>query len=137
MKTTFLLFLLLALGVRVGAQTPEAKLTFAFSQLKGNGVATFAGTLYGIDADSAKLLADQLGPLVRESGDYFGYQVVTRTPLTKRVERLVIAIYYDKFPVYMRVDLYDTPSGRIYLPASVSRDAAAILPFDVISAAGK
>jgi hypothetical protein len=37
----------------------------------------------------------------------------------------------------MRIDFYENTKGRICLPAKFSREAADILPFDLISATGK
>ncbi|HEY4300773.1 MAG TPA: hypothetical protein VGM73_07870 [Candidatus Didemnitutus sp.] len=127
----------LALAALAHAQVSEPRLNLAFSQLKANGVTTFADTIYGIGSENSHLLASQLAPLLKDAGDYFGYQYIQRTNLAKRVDRLIVVIYFDQYPVYLRLDTYDTPSGRIYLPANVSRDPGAVLPFDIISAAGK
>ncbi len=137
MKVILLALLALVLARPLPAQPAEGKLYQALAQLKTNGPTTFADLLYGIDTESARLLANQLKPLIGPSGDYLGYQVVSKIALTTRVERLTLAIYFERLPVYMRIDVYENPSGKIYLPAKVSRDAADILPFDLISAAGK
>ena len=126
MKTLRLLFLLLLLGLRASAQTNEVDLTAAFTQLKGNGPVPFANALYGIDLDSARQLANQLTPLLRQAGEYTGHEILSRNPLTKRIERLTIVIYFEHFPVFMRLDYYDTPRGKICLPAFVTRDASAV-----------
>ncbi|HVU15637.1 MAG TPA: hypothetical protein VHD32_01835 [Candidatus Didemnitutus sp.] len=132
-----LLLSALALATLAGAQTSEPKINVAFSQLKGNGVTTFADTIYGIGSASSRQLATQMGPMISDAGDYLGYQLVQRTNLAKNINRLILVIYFDRFPVYLRIDTYDTPAGRIYLPANVSKDPDAVLPFDIISAAGK
>lgn len=138
MKTfTLVLVLLLAVVMRLNAQTGEVDLNFAFSQMKANGLTPFAKLLYSGDQKNSQLLVDQLGPLVQPAGEFIGFELLSRRPLTKRVERLLIAIYFDNFPVYMRIDYYENTKGRICLPAKFSKDAAEILPFDLISASGK
>ena len=137
MKTLTLLLLILAIAVRANAQPSEITLDSAFSQLKGNGAAPFAKALYESDQENARQLVSQLSPLLTQAGEFFGYEIVSRRYLTKRVERIVIAIYFEKFPVYMRIDAYDTPKGRIFLAASCNKEASALLPFDLISASGK
>ncbi len=135
MKKLTLLFLLIA--IRLCAQTGEPDLNFVFSQLKGNGPVPFAGALYEGDQAKAAQLVGRLGPLMRDSGDFLGFEILSRQYLTKRVERVVVAIYFDRFPVYLRFDYYDTSKGKICLPASVSKEANEILPHELISISGK
>jgi hypothetical protein len=134
---TLLLLATLALAPLGLAQVSEPRLNLAFSQLKANGVTTFSDTIYGIGSENSRLLALELAPLLKDAGDYFGYQLIQRTALARRVERLILVIYCDHYPVYLRIDAYDTPAGRLYLAANVSKDAGSVLPFDMISAAGK
>ena len=137
MKILRLLPLFLVFALRLPAQSAESDLNFAFSQLKSNGPVPFARALYAGDTDSAKQLSERLGSLTGNSGDCFGYEVVSRKFITKRIERFVVAIYFEKFPVYLRIDYYDTTKGRICLPASLSKEASDLLPFEIIAAAGK
>lgn len=138
MKTfTLVIVMFLTAGTRLSAQMGEIDLNFAFSQMKSNGLMPFAKLLYAGDQKNSQQLVDQLGPLVQSAGDFNSFELLGRRPLTKRVERLVIAIYFDNFPVYMRIDFYENTKGRICLPAKFSREAADILPFDLISATGK
>ena len=137
MKIPCLLLLLVALVCRAHAQSGGPDLDFAFSQFKGNGPIPFARVLYDTDPDNARLVVNQLSPLLAQSGDFFGYEIVSRKFLTKRIERVIAVIYFDRFPLYMRIDYYDTPKGRICLPASFTKDATAILPFEMISTTGK
>ena len=135
--TSLFLILLLAAGIRLNAQVNEVDLNFALAQLKTNGLFPFAKILYADNQESAKQTVDQLGPLLRASGDYAGFEILSRRNLTKRVERLVIVLNFDNFPIYMRIDYYDNSKQKICLPAKFSREAAEILPFDLISATGK
>ena len=138
MKTfAFIFFLLLASGIPINAQTNESDLTFAFSQLKGNGAVPFSKAIYQTDTESARNLVDHLTPLIQGSGNYLGFEIVSRHALTKRIERVVIVIYFENLPVYMRIDAYNNTKSQIFLTAKFSKDAAEILPFDLISAAGK
>lgn len=138
MKTfTFVAFLLLTIVTRVSAQASEVDLNFPFSQLKGNGSVPFSKALFVGDQESATQLVNQLSPLLRSAGDFSGFELLSRRNLTKRIERLVIVMYFENFPVYMRIDSYENSKGRIFLPAKFSKEAAEILPFDLISASGK
>lgn len=136
MKTVTLLLLVILLSTRASAQAGANDLDFAFLQLKGNGAGPFAGSLYQ-DPDNARQLANRLNPLIQGAGEFNSYEIISRRPLAKRIERLTIVIYFEKFPVYMRIDYYDTNKGRICLPASVAKEAAEILPFDLIASVGK
>jgi len=136
MKTLALLFLILALGTRVNTLAGEIDLDFAFSQLTSNGATPFARRLYD-DPENAKQLISRLDALMQGAGNCVGHEIVSQRFLTKRIERLVIAIYFENFPIYLRIDFYETPKGRICLPAAVSKDGSDILPHDLIAAAGK
>lgn len=119
------------------AQMGEPDLNFAFSQLKSNGPVPFARALYEADQDAADELVSRLVPMTKHVGEFTGFEIVSRKFLTKRIERVVVAIYFERRPVYLRVDYYETAKGRVCLPAAVSREAADVLPFDLISAAGR
>jgi len=136
MKKSRLFCALLVCAFGVSVLQAQAELDFAFSQLKGNGAVPFANALYQ-DPDNAQRLANRLAPLLQGAGEFSGHEVLSRRYLAKKIERVVIVLYFEKFPVYMRIDLYDTARGKVWLPASVSRDATDILPLEIISAAGK
>jgi hypothetical protein len=136
MKNHALLFLILVLGTRVNALAGEIDLDFAFSQLASNGSTPFARRLYD-NPENAKQLVSRLDALMPGAGTYVEHEIVSQRFLTKRVERLIIAIYFENFPIYLRIDFYETAKGRICLPATVSKEASDILPHDLIAAAGK
>ena len=130
--------LLLALAVaRMPAQNVETDLSFAVSQLVGNGPVPFARALYPVDDDSYRQLADRLTAITRDAGAAIGFEILSRRLIAQKVERIVIALYYEKRPVYLRVDSYSSPKGRIFLPALVSREAIDVIPLDVINTSGK
>jgi hypothetical protein len=130
----FLVIFLLSPGLR--AQSHHDNLDAAFAQLKGNGLSPFARVLYE-DSDSADNFVRRLSPLVSNAGDFFGYEIVSERRITQKITRVVIVIYFDKSPVYLRLDYYETPKGRICLPALASKEASDILPPDLIAATGK
>jgi hypothetical protein len=135
MKKTPLLFLVLLIGTGLNAFA-QVDFDFSFSQLKGNGVIPFANSLYQ-DPGNASQLVSRLSPLVQGAGEFNSYEVVSRRYLTKKIERVIVVLYFERLPIYMRIDYYDTSKGRICLPASVSKEASDILPFELISASGK
>ena len=136
MKKIHLICAVLFCGFSVSALKAQTDLEFAFSQLKDNGAVPFANALYQ-DPENAQRVITRLTPLLQGGGAYNGFEVVSRRFITKKVERVVLALYFDKFPVYMRIDLYDTPRGKVWQAAQVSREATDVLPLEIISAAGK
>ena len=134
---TLAIFLLLTLATRASAQSADGDLSSAFSQLKANGAIPFAKALYPDEPENARQLISQLSPLIQMAGEFSTFELVSRRFLTKRVERLIVVIYFENFPVYLRIDSYENSKRRIFLPVKISRDAADILPFDLISASGK
>ena len=119
------------------AQSSGPNLDFAFEQLKTNGAEPFAKYLYEANPENSRAVAAQLSSLAKGKGDYLGYEVISRVRLTKRVERVTIVINFETCPIYMRIDLYDSIKTKLCMPAVLSREATDILPFDLISAAGK
>lgn len=136
MKKICLLAIVLHFGFRASALGAEIDLDFAFNQLKGNGAVPFANALYP-DLDNAQRLVTRMSPLLQGGGEFSGYEIVSRRFLTAKVERVLIALYFERFPVYLRLDIYSTLKGKICLPAVVSKDAAEVLPLDTIASAGK
>lgn len=136
MKKIALLIISLSFCVSAFPQAGANDLDFAFSQLKGNGPASFANSLYQ-DGDNARQLTNRLNPLMQGVGEFNGYEIISRRFLSKRIERLIIVLYFERFPVYLRLDYYDTTKGRVCLPANVSKEASDILPYDLISTVGK
>ena len=134
-KTFGLSILLLASALYGQNRGPD--IDFAMSQLKTNGAVPFAKAIYLDDADLGNHLGAKLEPQIRNFGDYLGYEVVSRKYICKRVERVVLVIYFERRPLYLRVDYYETSKMRICLPWIVATDAAEVLPFDIISASGK
>lgn len=136
MKKIHLLCAVLFCGLSVSALKAQTDLDFAFSQLKDNGAIPFANALYQ-DPESAQKVITRLTPLLQGGGAYYGYEVVSRRFVTKKVERVILALYFEKFPVYMRIDLYETPRGKVWQAAQVSKEAMDVLPLEIISATGK
>ncbi len=134
-----LVSLILILGFAfVGhAQQTDSELDFAFSQLKTNGPVPFSTALFDTNGGAARHLQSQLTPLVANAGDYIGYEVVSRKPLTSRIDRIVLAIYYQRCAVFMRIDSYQSASSRRFLSAFATDDADKVLPAEIIAVTGR
>lgn len=133
----FLCLCALCLALPAFAQVAAIDMDFAFHQLKTNGSEPFAKALYEANPECIKPLVAQLSPLIKDRRGYIGYEELSRARLGKRLERVVYAIHFENGPIFLRLDFYDNGSQRICLPAVVSREASEVLPFDLISAAGK
>ena len=136
MKTPIFFLLILLLGSRLHGQIHQDNLDSAFNQLKGNGLTPFARALYE-DTDSANNFIHHLDPLMRGAGEFLDYEILSIHPLAKKINRMIIVIYFEKFPMYLRLDTYDTPKGRIYLSPLASKEASDVLPPDLIAVSGK
>lgn len=134
-----LAFLVLAAGFAVSghAQQTDNRLDFAFAQLKSNGPGPFARALFDPNPGAARQLETQLSPLVANAGGYIGYEVLSHKPLTRRIDRNIVAIYYEKGPVFLRIDSYRSSDQRIFLPAFVSNDADKVLPAEMLEVTGR
>jgi len=137
MKRSLFLVMLFLSGLALRAQSSDLNLDFAFEQLKTNGATPFAKVLYDSDLDGVKSLSKTMGPMVEASGDYLEYEILSRKPIGRRLERWVLAIHFSKRPLFLRLDVYETNISKICLSTLVSREASEILPFDMISATGR
>lgn len=138
MRTLLALTILAAVfAAGAHAQQTDSRLDFAFAQLKSNGPGPFARALFDPNPAAAHRLETQLTPLVANDGGFIGYEVLSRKPLTSRIDRIVVAIYYEKGPVFLRIDSYRSSEGRIFLPALVSDDADKVLPAETLEVTGR
>lgn len=137
MKRRFLALLFLVSGFALRAQSSEPNLDFAFEQLKTNGAAPFAKVLYEDNSEEARQLTKHLAPMIESSGEYLGYEILSRRSIGRRLERLVLVAYFAKRPIFLRMDLYESSSTKLCLSTLISREASELLPFDIISATGR
>lgn len=120
--------LLIALGLpRVAfAQTDE--LPYAFDQLKANGSLSFAKRILPEDLEAARRLAEKLNKTGGRAGNLMDWEVVDTRPISSRLTRHIFALHYEDFPIFLRLDIYQSAHDKHYLYPEVSRELEVLLP---------
>jgi hypothetical protein len=119
--------LTLAPAVR-GAPAVDPVLTKGLQVCLTNGVEACVWTWY---ADRPKLAAeikDKIAALTKDLGNVIDTEVVTVQPLTKRITRFYVAIYFARRPLWLRVDRYAGTDQSFFLPLKFSLEPDDILP---------
>lgn len=96
-----------------------------------NDLRTCIRTWYAHDPKLNEQVQNQLEKVSAGLGDILGTEIVSARDLSKRVRRYYIAVYFDKHPLWLRVDRYNTNGVvQITLPLKYSLAAGEILPRD-------
>jgi len=136
MKKILCLLVLSLASASLRAQTVDTDLAFAISQLQSSGPGPFAKALYGIDEEGVRQLAERMAVCAKDAGAALSYEMLSRRFIAQKVERIYLVIYFEKRPVFLRVDSYASPKGRLFLSAIVSREAVDVIPLEAVNPAG-
>lgn len=125
---------LLALCVLVApalraAVAADLTLNNTLTQFVTNGLESGLRTLYGADhAGLAMEMYEKIFPAVRNLGDIIDTEIVVTQPVSKRVTRFYVAIYYTRRPLWVRIERYQNADRAFYLPLKFSLNSDDILP---------
>jgi hypothetical protein len=111
-----------------GAVAPDATLTGALNTFVSNGLEAGLRQLYSDRAGLAVEMRDEMAALTKNLGDIIDTEFVAAQPVSKRVTRFYIAIYYTRRPVWVRVERYENRDRSFYLPLKFSLSSDDILP---------
>lgn len=130
MRSAFLLLLALGLGlpsVRAAGST-DADLYAGLQAMTTNGV--HAGLrLWYPDAPAAITRVEgKIEETTRDLGGVVGTEVVAVRTISGQVQRYYVAIYYERAPLWVRIDRYTVGPKTISLPLEFSLKPDEILP---------
>lgn len=121
-----LLFLSASLLLR--AQDAASLLRASFENYNTYGAPVFARTLYPEDPPSLKAAEETLGAFSKTLGAIHGGDIVLSTDFTKCYRRYYCVLYFERRPVWFRVDFYSVNGRSFFLPMSASVKPEDILP---------
>ena len=131
MRSTLLLvsvILTLAPALRA-TQTPDPVLTKGLQVYMINGLEACLWVWY---ADRPKLAAemkDKVSAVTKDFGEVIDTEIVAIQPISKRIIRYYVGIYFARRPLWIRVERYTGSDNKaIYLPLKFSLEADDILP---------
>ncbi len=129
-----LLVALLALVVSTAAptaraaQTPDPTLTEGLKSIATNGLEAGLRVWYSDRPEMIREMREMLFTATRNLGDIIDSEVIAVQPVSSRVTRYYVAIYFTRCPLWLRVERYASRDRAFYLPLRCSTDPDAILP---------
>ena len=124
----FALFVFVAHSAMSAAPSPDKTLTLGLQAWLDNGVDAGLRTWFADRPELAFEMKNQLQPLIKELGDVIDTEVVAIQPISKRVTRYYVAVYFTRAPLWLRVERYASEKAAFYLPLRFSTDPDRILP---------
>lgn len=111
-----------------GAVTPDRVLNEGLDSAVVNGLDAMLRTWYSDRPALAAEMKEKLFPVTRNLGDIFDTEIVAIQPISRRVTRFYVAIYYTRCPLWLRVERYANGDKVFYLPLRFSTNPDDIMP---------
>ena len=111
-----------------GAPAADPVLTKGLQVCLTNGVETCVMTWYADRPKLATETKDKIAAYTKDLGNVIDAEVVTVQPITKRLTRFYVAIYFARRPLWLRVDRYTGSDQSFFLPLKYSVELDDILP---------
>ncbi|MES2695486.1 MAG: hypothetical protein V4773_18560 [Verrucomicrobiota bacterium] len=131
MRTPILLLATLLLATTPAlraAQPPDPALTQSLQTVTNNTLEAGLRTLYANRVWLAQEMMEKLTPVTRNLGDIIDTEIVAVQPVSKRVTRYYVAIYFTRCPLWLRIERYANKEQAFYLPLRFSTNPDEILP---------
>lgn len=119
--------LCLAVPVRA-AQTPDPVLLEGLRSFISNGPEAGLRVWFSDRPELAIESHEALLRATRNLGRIIDTELVAVQPVSKRVTRYYVAIYFEKRPLWLRVERYASGERAFYLPLRMSVNPDEILP---------
>lgn len=123
-----LLLILLATGSARAAQPVDARLQTALGAWVANGTDAGLAALYLERPEFAEEFKEALFNVTRRLGPIVDTEVVAVQTISGRVTRYYIAVYYQRRPLWLRIERYNNGEKAFYLPLRYSLHHDEILP---------
>lgn len=129
MRLLIPLFALLVFTAPVRAAQPtDPKLQEALAAWVTNGIEAGLVNLYSDRPEFAAEFRDDLLNATRKLGAIVDTEVVAVQPVSSRVTRYYVAVYYQRRPIWLRLERYNNGEKISYLPLRFSLKHEEILP---------
>jgi hypothetical protein len=121
--------LVLALAsVARAAPAPDPVLTKGLQAFVTNGLPVCLSFWYAGRPKLAAALEAKIAPAIRDLGAVIDTEVVATQTISRRVTRYYVAVYFDRGPLWIRIERYAGRDRSFYLPLKFSLDPDDILP---------
>ena len=112
----------------LAAQPVDPALIDGLNAWYENGVEAALRTWYSNRPDLAFELKEKLVPGTKDLGTVIDSEVVAVQPISTRVTRYFVAVYFTRTPLWLCIDRYASDTTAFYLPLRFSTDPDRILP---------
>ena len=120
-------FLVLAPFIRA-AQAVDPTLAEALKGSMVNGIESAVRHIYADRPELAVEIRDKLVPLTKDFGVIIDTEIVAIQAVSKRVTRYYVAVYFERRPLWLRLERYVSAQKTVFLPLRYSLHADEILP---------
>ncbi|HTO04846.1 MAG TPA: hypothetical protein VL069_14135 [Opitutus sp.] len=110
------------------AQSTDPVLINGLNAWIQNGVESGLNTWYSNRPALAFEMKEKLMPVVSELGSVIDSEVIAIQPLSRRVTRFYVAVYFTRTPLWLCIERYANEETAFYLPFKFSTDPDRILP---------
>lgn len=120
----------LALPSVRAAQTPSVDpvLTQGLQSMMSNGVYAGLRVWFANRPAIGTEMYDRINPVIRPLGNLIDHEIVAVQPISTRVTRYYVALYFTRCPLWLRVERYANDEQAFYLPLRFSTNPDEILP---------
>lgn len=128
MKRFLILIVLLGPPLLAQPQDAATQLRTAFDNYGTFGVSVFAKTLYAEEPVSLKAAEDALVAQSKGLGAMHGGDVLLSVDFSPRFRRIYAVLYFERKPLWFRVDYYTVNGRSFFLPLFSSPKPEEVLP---------
>jgi hypothetical protein len=128
-----IVFILFSIGVLLppaarAAHAPDPVLVDGLQTFVSNGLEAGLRVWYSDRPEVGAEMRELLFKTTRTLGSIIDTEIVAVQPVSKRVTRYYVAIYFTRCPLWLRVERYQNQDRAFYLPLRFSLVADEILP---------
>jgi hypothetical protein len=129
MRTLALVFTVLTvLAPLRAAHSPDPVLVEGLQTFVSNGIEAGLRVWYSDRPELGAEMQEQLLKAARNLGSIIDTEIVAVQPVSKRVTRYYVALYFTRCPLWLRVERYQNQDRAFYLPLRLSINPDEILP---------
>jgi hypothetical protein len=128
MRFLLLVATFLVASVLRAAEAPDPVLLNGLKAYEANGPDAATIIWFADRPALAAEMKDQLFRATQNLGQVIDTEVVAIQPVSKRVTRYYVAVYFTRCPLWMRVERYASHDKAFYLPLRFSINPDEILP---------
>lgn len=110
------------------AQTPDSTLTLGIQTCIDNGLESGIRVWYSDQPKLGTEMLEKINSAAANLGALVDAELVTIQPVSKRVTRYYLALYFARSPLWVRIERYESRDKTYFFPLKCSTQSDDILP---------